>query len=130
MGFDISGINATTEKGEYFRNNCWWWRRLWDLCVSVGKMNDKDTQAGCYNNGDKIGKKTHDRLLKGLKDAYANRESPEFVAWVKKGDEEYCKEIGNEIKPDGTSAPSHPFTWDNVAEFIEFLEGNEGFEVY
>lgn len=28
MGMDVYGVNATTEKGEYFRNNVWWWRPL------------------------------------------------------------------------------------------------------
>ena len=28
MGMDVYGKNAKTEKGEYFRNNVWWWRPL------------------------------------------------------------------------------------------------------
>ncbi len=28
MGFDICGLNAASKKGEYFRNNVWWWRPL------------------------------------------------------------------------------------------------------
>ena len=31
MGFDVSGIKPTSEKGEYFRNNIWWWGGLWNF---------------------------------------------------------------------------------------------------
>jgi len=31
MGFDLySTGNHKSQKGEYFRNNVWWWRPLWD----------------------------------------------------------------------------------------------------
>lgn len=33
MGMDIYGNKPTTEKGEYFRNNMWWWRPLADFCI-------------------------------------------------------------------------------------------------
>lgn len=32
MGMDVYGKNATNEMGDYFRNNVWWWRPLWDYC--------------------------------------------------------------------------------------------------
>lgn len=32
MGMDVYGKNATNEMGDYFRNNIWWWRPLWDYC--------------------------------------------------------------------------------------------------
>jgi hypothetical protein len=28
MGMDVYGLTAETEKGNYFRNNVWWWRPL------------------------------------------------------------------------------------------------------
>ena len=28
MGMDVLGVNPKNEKGEYFRNNVWWWRPL------------------------------------------------------------------------------------------------------
>jgi len=34
MGMDVIGVNATTEKGKYFRNNVWWWRPLADYILS------------------------------------------------------------------------------------------------
>jgi hypothetical protein len=35
MGMDVFGVSPTTEKGEYFRNNVWWWRPLWEYCIYV-----------------------------------------------------------------------------------------------
>ena len=34
MGMDVYGERPRTNKGEYFRNNVWWWRPLWNY-VSV-----------------------------------------------------------------------------------------------
>ena len=50
MGMDVYGRNATSEKGEYFRNNVWWWRPLWNYCLEVapelcGEV-DGDTNGG------------------------------------------------------------------------------------
>jgi hypothetical protein len=30
MGMDVYGIAPSAPEGEYFRNNIWWWRPLWD----------------------------------------------------------------------------------------------------
>jgi hypothetical protein len=50
MGMDVYGVSATTERGEYFRNNVWWWRPLWNYCVELapelcGNV-DGDTNGG------------------------------------------------------------------------------------
>ena len=34
MGMDVYGKSPTTNKGEYFRNNVWWWRPLADYILS------------------------------------------------------------------------------------------------
>ena len=38
MGFDLYSTGKhKTPKGEYFRNNVWWWRRLADfVCTHTG----------------------------------------------------------------------------------------------
>ena len=49
MGMDLSGFNPKSEKGDYFRNNCWWWRPLWDfVCDNVDVITDDDA------SGDKL----------------------------------------------------------------------------
>lgn len=35
MGMDVYGKTPVSERGEYFRNNIWWWRPLWDYCEQV-----------------------------------------------------------------------------------------------
>lgn len=35
MGMDVFGVAPRNETGEYFRNNVWWWRPLWDYCEQV-----------------------------------------------------------------------------------------------
>lgn len=51
MGMDVYGQNPSTEKGEYFRNNVWWWRPLWDYCESVAPHLCEDI-SGHTNDGD------------------------------------------------------------------------------
>lgn len=52
MGMDVYGVKPTSEKGEYFRNNVWWWRPLAHYCMS----NHPDIASRCegwqYNSGD------------------------------------------------------------------------------
>ena len=53
MGFDLySTGNHKTEKGEYFRNNVWWWRRLADfVCEYTGVVADEDKASWQHNDG-------------------------------------------------------------------------------
>ena len=45
--------------GHYFRNNCWWWRPLWDyVYYSTNLLTDNEYNGGHHNDGQKIkGKK-------------------------------------------------------------------------
>lgn len=53
MGMDVMGKNPSTKEGEYFRNNVWWWRPLWDYCAHVASdiIDDETFEHGHYNNG-------------------------------------------------------------------------------
>ena len=51
MGMDVIGKNPTTETGEYFRNNVWAWRPLWDYCCEVGSDLFSDPTNGHFNDG-------------------------------------------------------------------------------
>lgn len=53
MGMDVFGENPTDECGEYFRNNVWWWRPLWDYCCEVAPdiIDDDLSDHGYYNDG-------------------------------------------------------------------------------
>ena len=51
MGMDVVGRKPANERGEYFRNNVWWWRPLWDYCVTVAPDLCADVN-GHFNDGD------------------------------------------------------------------------------
>jgi hypothetical protein len=51
MGMDVYGTKPTSERGEYFRNNVWWWRPLWDYCNYVAP-DLCNTVNGDTNDGD------------------------------------------------------------------------------
>ena len=38
MGMDVFGLEPRKEKGEYFRNNVWWWRPLWDFVAHIDEL--------------------------------------------------------------------------------------------
>lgn len=48
---DVVGKNPVSERGEYFRNNVWWWRPLWDYCELIAP-NLCGEVKGHYNDGD------------------------------------------------------------------------------
>ena len=57
MGMDVSGINPSTEVGEYFRANVWSWRPIYALMAIAnerhfGLLVDEDTlRLMRYNDG-------------------------------------------------------------------------------
>jgi len=53
MGMDVYGKKPTSERGEYFRNNVWWWRPLWDYCCEVGQevITEEIAEHGSVNGG-------------------------------------------------------------------------------
>lgn len=53
MGMDVYGQNPTSERGEYFRSNVWWWRPLWEYCCQVGVevIDQEVAERGQYNDG-------------------------------------------------------------------------------
>jgi len=51
MGMDVVGIKPESERGEYFRNNVWWWRPLLDYCATVAsEIVTDEVAAGCSCN--------------------------------------------------------------------------------
>ena len=51
MGMDVIGVEPTSQTGEYFRNNVWWWRPLWDYCCEVSDE-ARSVEYGQSNDGD------------------------------------------------------------------------------
>ena len=69
MGFDLYSLgNHKTEKGEYFRNNVWWWRRLADfVCEQTGVIAETDKEHWQSNSGHEVDEQTAKQIAKQLK---------------------------------------------------------------
>lgn len=52
MGMDVYGNNAKTKKGEYFRNNVWWWRPLADFVCETYPEIANSCENWHTNDGD------------------------------------------------------------------------------
>ena len=158
MGMDVYGKNPSSGKGEYFRNNVWWWHPLWDYCVEVAPV-AKRVKNGHTNDGSGLGEHNSKILAKRLRkeiesgrckeyaDAYAAR-----IAAIPMEDCDLCKGTGT--RPGGEEqfgkqwvkdmkgcngclgkgkkkpwAANYPFSVDNVVEFCDFLETSGGFKI-
>lgn len=51
MGMDVVGKKPTGAAGEYFRNNMWYWRPLWDWCMHIAPELLAEVN-GHYNDGE------------------------------------------------------------------------------
>lgn len=153
MGFDLHGIKPKNDSGTYFRNNCWWWRPLWNyICRECSDIITIDiAESGHYNDGKIVDKALAEKISKRL-------DSLLWKGEVKKWEKEYaeyikslplilcelCKGTGvrndNILKGkcngcDGKGkrediASSYPFSKENVEEFSEFCKNSGGFEIW
>jgi len=156
MGFDIMGKNPKNAKGDYFRNNVWWWRPLWEYVVEACKdfLSEKDLASGGFNNGHLISdsktKKIAIRLEHLVRQGEVKRYEKEYKQQMKEIPEEKCDLCGGsgtrkdkhtnyqsiecnkcdgkgEVKPFETN---YPFSEANVKNFIEFCRNSGGFEIW
>jgi len=69
MGFDLYSINKPkSEKGEYFRNNVWWWRRLASYVIEkTGVVDEKDAEWWHTNDNHKVSKEEAEQIAKQLR---------------------------------------------------------------
>jgi hypothetical protein len=52
MGMDVLGKKPTDKRGEYFRNNIWWWKPLWNYCEEFHGDITANVENGYCNDGD------------------------------------------------------------------------------
>ena len=159
MGMDVYGKNATSTKGEYFRNNVWWWRPLWDYCEEI--FPPCREVSGHYNDGDGfdndlailLGQKLLQELESGRTQQYAEARQSALdalpmqpcdfcngvgIVQVKEGWPDYVEGEVTFRDPcnscNGTKEKEpwerhYPFSVENVREFAEFLLDSGGFEI-
>ncbi len=118
MGMDLIGANPTTKKGEYFRNNVWWWHPLWDYCSFIApEICNKVTHAHS-NDGDGLDKNDSKKLAKllneSLKDGTANK---------------YISERNKRIAREKSWEVNYQIDENNINMFVKFLRGCGGFSI-
>lgn len=78
MGMDVSGKEPLNEKGEYFRNNVWWWRPLWNYCLEVAPAIAGQVEHGHTNDGDGLGARDSFALAAVLRDELSSGRTAEY----------------------------------------------------
>jgi hypothetical protein len=136
--------------GYYFRNNCWWWRPLWNYCYHVADdiISEKLFDSGHSNSGaglnDKDAKLLGNRLLQQIHIGGTFQYQVDYEQYLEDLPENDCSRCngnnrGNnkmkECKMCNTTGKtdnfnkSYPFDIDNVKEFAEFCIESGGFEI-
>jgi len=115
MGFDISGLNPKNEKGEYFRNNVWYWRPLAMYVLKETKVIDeKEYDYWHYNDCHEVSKEKAEQIAKQLDHLVKSGHCKKFAqAWekrrqkiekhneqVEKELEEHTKQVQTKMKND------------------------------
>ena len=176
MGMDVYGLNPTTTapaqpnhddfdsedwkayydgqslSGQYFRNNVWWWRPLWDyvanLCSEV--ISEEDFNAGHHNSGHVIGKEQCEYIAERLAHELLNGGAEQYKKDYEKKlselpleecticngsgqrDDEHVQGECNGCQGEGKrkdSETGYPFEVSNVKEFYTFVKNCGGFEI-
>ena len=150
MGMDVYGVAPTSEVGEYFRNNVWSWRPLWDFVRESCDHTLEMKRSGLFNDGLQIDELTarriaktlfsllndgtvatyqraHDVLLKALPDEECKHCNGTGVR-----DDEYVQGKCNGCNGTGKVRPFetwYSFSEENVQKFAEFADHSGGFEI-
>lgn len=97
---DVYGRAPKSEKGEYFRNNVWYWRPLWDYCEHIAPTVVEGV-SGHYNDGDGLdedGAQELSRILMiSLSDGTCETYEKEYnaeVAEMPNEDCDFCNKTG------------------------------------
>ena len=150
MGMDVYGDKPKSSKGDYFRNNVWWWRPLWNYCAtSAPELIDKETYvSGTYNDGKGLNAmkaaKLGVKLLTLIEDGSCATYKRERDLYLESIPDEVCGNCngnnrGNFKKKDCKACKSkgtreswerhYPFDIENVKEFAEFCIESGGFKI-
>lgn len=147
MGFDLYGLRAKSKTGEYFRNNCWWWRPLADYVITNCEINGKHWD---YNDGHLVKEeeaiKIADKLDELLKSGHTKKYASDYKKQLSKLPLEVCDLCkGTGIRNDeiikgkcnacdGVGKKKswqtyYPFSVTNVREFSKFCRESGGFTI-
>ena len=150
MGMDVYGVAPTSEVGEYFRNNVWSWRPLWDFVGESCDLTLEMKRSGHFNDGLQIDELTARRIAKTL---FSLLQDGTVATYQRKRDallealpDEVCRHCnGTGVRDDSYvqgecngcngTGKVRPFeTWysfsaENVVDFARFCYVSGGFEI-
>ena len=136
--------------GYYFRNNCWWWRPLWNYCYHIADdlISEKLFESGHSNSGEGLDAYNAERLGQRLLEEISKGNTIQYQAsyqqYLDDLPDDVCSRCngnnrGNNKMKDckmcnGTGKTtnfnkSYPFDVDNVKAFAEFCLQSGGFEI-
>ena len=136
--------------GAYFRNNCWWWRPLWNYCKTIAPdlINDELFDSGHGNSGaglnDEDAKELGQRLLWEINNGHTIQYQASYQQYLDDLPDDVCTFCNgnnrgkNKMKDctrcNGTGKSTnfnkhYPFDIDNVKAFAEFCIQSGGFEI-
>lgn len=139
---DVFGKKPHSKRGEYFRNNVWWWHPLWDYCCEVDpELVDKVPEAHS-NSGDGLNAFDARQLAFKLTEEIESGRTEKYVTayyeHIKKLPKEKCIVITEDHTNchlcSGTKL-IEPFQLhyhinvENVQEFKDFLMDCGGFSI-
>ncbi|MGP3790555.1 hypothetical protein [Pseudomonas sp. B392_1p] len=155
MGMDVFGQSPVSECGEYFRNNVWWWRPLWEYCERLAPDLIPPDNLGHSNDGWGLAGPASlilaDRLAAALESGEVERYARDYTAFLEALPDEPCHicagtgmcaeppQCGPGTRPcngcESTGRTPHfatryPFSAENVREFEAFLRNCGGFEIW
>lgn len=133
MGMDVYGIKPKSATGEYFRNNCWYWRPLWEFICSNCEdiLTEKQMVGGNYNDGTKITEEQAEQIFLRIQEIdkkdliKIEAEDIEQREMAKENNKD--KAVGDK---DYIWSANYPFDAKNVMEFADFCKASGGFEIY
>ena len=131
MGFDISSTGKhKSSKGEYFRNNVWWWRPLAQYVIDhTNCVSEEDAEKWSYNDGHEVSEEEAKAIAKQLrhliKTGHARKHENEYEKERKKAEAFNNKiekqlnalqeKIGTDIAPNDYSKEDKK-KWDDLYE--------------
>lgn len=154
MGMDVFGKAPTSGKGEYFRNNVWWWHPLWHYCEQLAPDLIPGDNLGHSNDGWGLNRRKSLKLAERLAAAIASGETDHYalarkqhLASLPPEKCSICDGAGHRAEAPHTGPgllhcngcdgkgevpafqTNYPFSTENVREFEAFLRACGGFRI-
>jgi hypothetical protein len=145
MGMDVHGKNPKNKKGEYFRNNIWWWHPLWEYITYAFPDIASKVPHAHSNDGDGLEAKDSKilalKLKKNLKNGKVAEYAKERDEIIRLGKIEFLQKQKQKLMTEGKDVENlsednnywpewYAFSEENVKEFAEFLENCGGFSIW